>query len=231
MQRDATLGVDQIDPPAIAHPVQARSKQTSANSVTTRTPVYASARTRSSAAAVKPAAVPRVAVYGSGSNTFAETIASAESTASVVDVVPALRIDLKTVRGPEPTYHLGDTVKFAVSLSQSGYLYCYYRDGRDAVARVFPNRFQTEAFVEIGQSLTIPGPEAPFRIVLEQRDVVENVMCVAAHRDMSEIAMRTPDLTPMPVDSMDQVVATFEDNTRSAIYRADLDIRVDRQLR
>ncbi len=227
MQRDSAHGLDELVPPTIIKRVQALPQHPAVKALSVPAHFY-DARPM-----LSPVPSPRAAVdaapvaYGAVRNDAAAAVLVA-TPVSAVDAVLAVRIDLATAGGAERVYQVGESVEFSVALSQDAYLYCYYRDGADVVARVFPNRFQTDAFVEVDKPLMIPGPEAPFDMIAEQPGVIENVICIAAHQDMSEIAMLTPDLTPMPVDSLDQVVTAFDNSTQSAIYRAGLDIRVDR---
>ncbi len=145
------------------------------------------------------------------------------------DAPERLEIDLLTPRGSAPVYDVGENLEVMVDLSQSAYLYCFYQDGAGAIARVFPNRFQPDAFVDVGQPMTIPGRDAQFRIVFELRGALETIGCIATDDDMGESspAMLTPDLTPIPVESLEQVASIFASNAKTEISQAYLRVQVN----
>src|SRR5690349_7169348 len=61
-----------------------------------------------------------------------------------------------TDRGPAPRFSIGETVVVQAQPAGDGYLYCYYADSRGAVSRIFPNRFQPDAFVPASRQVEIP---------------------------------------------------------------------------
>ena len=96
------------------------------------------------------------------------------------------------------------------------------------MTRIYPNQFQPDAYAIAGRALAIPG-EAGFDIVFDRPGASEQVACVAS---ASEIGVRlppqlqTPDLAPMPVRSLDEVVAAYRQLERSRLVEARLPIRV-----
>ena len=96
------------------------------------------------------------------------------------------------------------------------------------MTRIYPNQFQPDAYVVAGRSLAIPG-EAGFDIVFDRRGASEQVLCLAS---ASELGVRlppqlqTPDLAPMPVRSLDEVVAAYRQLDRTQVVEARLPIRV-----
>ena len=70
---------------------------------------------------------------------------------------PALPPDflISTDHGPMPTLPSGETVVVQVETSADKFVYCYYMDGSRQVARIFPNRFQSDAFVPAGKMVQI----------------------------------------------------------------------------
>jgi hypothetical protein len=75
-------------------------------------------------------------------------------------------------------------------------------DGFGQVSRIFPNRFQSDAFIPAGQAVEIPpGPERPFNIRLDTPGRIEFVACLASPTevDSSRIAgAEAGDLTSIP---------------------------------
>jgi hypothetical protein len=111
---------------------------------------------------------------------------------------------VSTDHGPMPTLRSGETVVVQVETSADKFVYCYYMDGSRQVARIFPNRFQSDAFVPAGQTVQIPpGPESerPFNIRLDNAGRMEVITCLASPTavDRGQIdGTEIEDLTPIP---------------------------------
>jgi hypothetical protein len=156
---------------------------------------------------------------------------------------PALPPDLliSTDHGPMPILRPGETVVVQVKAATDKFIYCYYVDGSRQVARIFPNRFQPDAFVPAGQKVQIPpGPESerPFNIRLDTPRRLEAVTCLAspAEVDRSRIdGTDVEDLMPIPglglqdlFDAFDRLSATgASSQTLSISVVADADSRMD----
>jgi len=142
-----------------------------------------------------------------------------------------LQLTLATPKGDRPTYAVEETLEMTVIASQDAYLYCYYSDGRGTVARVFPNQFQPDAYVAAGRAVQIPSPGAGFDIVFDRPGVTEEVACVASQRELGlrlPQELKTDDLAPMPVETLDEVVGAFEEIDGVSLAQARLPIRVTR---
>ena len=120
-----------------------------------------------------------------------------------------------------PILRPGETIVVQVKTGTDKFVYCYYVDGSRQVARIFPNRFQPDAFVPAGQKVQIPpGPESerPFNIRPDTPRRLEAVTCLAspAELDGSRIdGTDIEDLTPIPglglqdlFDAFDKLSAT-----------------------
>ena len=154
---------------------------------------------------------------------------------------PALPPDLliSTDHGPMPILRPGETVVVQVKTVTDKFVYCYYVDGSRRVVRIFPNRFQPDAFVPAGQQVQIPpGPESerPFNIRLDTPRRLEAVTCLAspAEVDRSRIdGTDVEDLMPIPglglqdlFDAFDKFSATgASSQTLSISVVADADSR------
>lgn len=84
---------------------------------------------------------------------------------------------------PAGPARVGDIARAVAKLDDDGYLYCYYRDGKGSVARVFPNRWQPDAFVKKNSDVEVPARSAGFDIKLEQANVEEMIVCFASRRE------------------------------------------------
>ena len=123
-------------------------------------------------------------------------------------------ITLSTDRGPRPQYRVGETVSVRAQLSSDGYLYCYYTDAQGNVARIFPNRFQPDAFVEGRRQIEIPpSGQASFNLRMDAPGSTETVACLAASRELGLYLpdrLKTEDLSPMPGVGLQEVVGTYQ---------------------
>jgi hypothetical protein len=126
---------------------------------------------------------------------------------------PAPRLVLSTARGPRPSYHAGETMVLSVQPTEDAYVYCYYQDSSGAVARIFPNRFQPDAFVHANRQIEIPPPgQRSFAIRFDKPGGTESVACLGADR---EVGLKLPgtlkaaDLDPLPVRGLDEIASQF----------------------
>lgn len=124
---------------------------------------------------------------------------------------PSLQII--TSRGAHPSFRINDTLVVQARTSGDGFLYCYYQDAGGSVARIFPNRFQPNAYIHGGSSIEIPpGLEKPFSIRFDRDHVRETVACVASALELGvklPEPLKVQDLEPLPVRSLQEVVESF----------------------
>ncbi|MBP2302115.1 DUF4384 domain-containing protein [Azospirillum picis] len=124
-----------------------------------------------------------------------------------------LDLVLSSDRGPTPRYRAGEALVLRVQPRADGFVYCYYQDAAGTVARIFPNRFQPDAFVEAGRQVEIPpGVRKPFNLRMDRPGAEEAVACIVSH---DEIGLRIPDslkrddLQPIPGTALKDVVDAF----------------------
>jgi peptidoglycan hydrolase-like protein with peptidoglycan-binding domain/curli biogenesis system outer membrane secretion channel CsgG len=123
-----------------------------------------------------------------------------------------LTLTLATPNGAKPVYQVNQTLDLTAIASQDSYVYCYYQDGGGTVTRIFPNQFEPDAHVIGGRLLEIPG-KARFDIVFEQHRANEQVACIASPAELGlnlPPSLKTADLRPMPVHSIDEVVTAYQ---------------------
>lgn len=116
-------------------------------------------------------------------------------------------LTLTTPRGATPTYRVNERLALWVQASQDAYLSCYYRDGRQRISRVYPNRFQPGGLIQANQRVTIPATPH-FSLQLDTPNSTEAVLCVAAPEDLGARMPDhlRPDLEALPVESLEAVV-------------------------
>lgn len=145
----------------------------------------------------------------------AGTTASVAAAASVPPSTPPApsKVEIITSRGARPNFSVNDTLVVEARTSQDSFLYCYYQDSDGAVARIFPNRFQPNAYVHGGSAVEIPpGSEKPFNIRFDKHHAREAVACVASPLELGlklPEAFKAQDLQPLPVSGLEDVVETF----------------------
>jgi curli biogenesis system outer membrane secretion channel CsgG len=174
----------------------------------------AASRDKRQFAAVAP--LPAGAVPTAGAPATSSGPATGPLSASVAAAAsppPAPTVEIKTSRGGHPSFRVNDTLVVEARTTQDGFLYCYYQDSEGAVARIFPNRFQPNAFVRGGSDVEIPpGAPKPFDIRFDKRNAHEAVACVASPL---EIGLKLPeqfkvqDLEPLPVHNLKDVIESF----------------------
>lgn len=142
---------------------------------------------------------------------------SASAPAPAADAVPAaeppVEVAVTSDQGEHPTFRLDDLLVVEAQTNRDGFLYCYYQDADGSVARIFPNRFQPNAFVHGGAAVQIPpGPARSFSIRFDKRRAREAVACVAAPIELGlqlPQRLKTHDLAPLPVHGLDDLIEDF----------------------
>jgi peptidoglycan hydrolase-like protein with peptidoglycan-binding domain len=122
-------------------------------------------------------------------------------------------IVVRTDQGEHPTFRVNDLLVVEAQTNRDGFLYCYYQDADGSVARIFPNRFQPNAFVRGGTAIQIPpGPTRPFNIRFDKGRAREAVACVGAPIELGlqlPQRLKTHDLAPLPVHGLDDLIEDF----------------------
>jgi hypothetical protein len=93
------------------------------------------------------------------------------TSARITEVAAAIPLPQQTPRtilgtghGPRPVYRVGESLVLEAQPTQDAYLYCYYQDADGTVARIFPNRFQPDAFVHGNTLIRVPPSNGAFDI-------------------------------------------------------------------
>ncbi|MBF0354419.1 MAG: DUF4384 domain-containing protein [Alphaproteobacteria bacterium] len=113
--------------------------------------------------------------------------------------------------GDKREYSVGDAALLSLSLSRSGFAYCYYKDADGTVVQIYPNRFQPDKLVQAGRSLSIPDSSVPgnFSIRLTRKGAKEDFACLASDIDIGTLLppkLRVQELTPIDAKNLDDVV-------------------------
>ncbi|WP_448203133.1 DUF4384 domain-containing protein [Azospirillum sp. sgz302134] len=120
---------------------------------------------------------------------------------------------LSSDRGPQPRYRVGEAVVVRVQPTANGFVYCYYQDAGGSVARIFPNRFQPDSFVQANRQVEVPpGAQKPFNLRMDRPGADETIACVVSP---DEIGTRIPDLykaedlQPIPGATLADVLGAY----------------------
>jgi hypothetical protein len=153
----------------------------------------------------------------------------AVATAATTPSPEVPRVLLATARGPHPVYRVGETLMLQVQPTQDAYVYCYYQDATGTVARIFPNRFQPNAFINARHQIEIPPNGHAFDIRFDRAGGHETVACLAANRELGlklPDSLKAQDLEPLPVRGLDDVAARFRDIGGTQVDDARLAVEV-----
>ena len=147
-----------------------------------------------------------------------------------VEVRRPVTIALLTDRGAKPVYSPSEQLNMQVQLSRNAYLYCYYRDAQGLIARIYPNRFQPDAYVPSDKPLAVPAPNAPFQIRFDKPGAREEVLCFSSDRELAlhlPTELKTADLQPLPLASVDDLIKAYKaiDKNALAIARVPITVR------
>lgn len=140
-----------------------------------------------------------------------------------------LAISITTPKGQAPVYAVDDVLEMSLSATQDSYVYCYYRDDKAQIARIFPNRFRPDPYVIAGDTVTVLDKETPFSIKFEAAGSREEILCVASRSERGlrlSDALKTADLTPIEIGSLGEIVSTFKQAGQDELAEARLTISV-----
>ncbi len=124
-----------------------------------------------------------------------------------------INVYLNTPRGTTPSYTVGERLDMTAQVSDDAYLYCYYSDEAGKIARVYPNRYTPNAYLNAGQSISIPSPNAGFSIEFSEVGQRQEVLCLASKQELGvklPVSFKAADLEPIGAASLEDVVQTFQ---------------------
>lgn len=162
----------------------------------------------------------------SGSASAPAPVAAPTPAAPTSATSSVFRVNLDSDRGTHPTYKVGDFLNMSLSLSGDGAVHCYYEDTGRQVARIFPNQFFGNPTLRAGSTIRLPS--GGFKIRFDQAGK-ERVACIGADRDMVVPGnlKGAKDLSPLPVNSLDDVITRFRQANPAAVVGA-IDVTVTR---
>ncbi|MCR9255839.1 MAG: DUF4384 domain-containing protein [Alphaproteobacteria bacterium] len=156
--------------------------------------------------------------------------ASTDDSGAAAPLGQQVAFGLTTNKGRTPTFGIGEEITVSFQPQEGAYMYCYYLDGAGLISRIFPNRFQPNAYVNPGKRIDIPGSHGKFSILAEFPGAEEAVDCVASKRELGiglPPWMMEQDLRPIPnVTSLDRVLGEFQRIDPVGLTHVRLPIRI-----
>jgi len=98
-----------------------------------------------------------------------------------VPATAAAPLSLQAQAG-KAAYAPGEAMSFQLATSAPAYAYCYARDPKGIIQRIFPNRYRRDPSLRPGVPLVLPGDQ-PFQLAAPAAGQVE-VACFAAPREI-----------------------------------------------
>jgi len=109
-------------------------------------------------------------------------------------------------------YSEGDNLIFTIRSQSDARLSCYYQDPDGSVIRVYPNRFAPQSNIQAGELVHIPASDE-WALQATRAGANDEVMCLSVDLEqdaaMSEFES-TPDLEPLAVSSLDQLLVELK---------------------
>lgn len=113
----------------------------------------------------------------------------------------------------------GEVVQLSVKLNRDAHVVCFLQDEKQAVRRIFPNRFRKDSRVSASQGLQLPGAMR-FELRMNERKVGETVSCLASEQDVLPLlppAISAVDFDPLPVRTLEQLREMFVSVTNNVL--------------
>ncbi len=130
---------------------------------------------------------------------------AAESVASEPAPPPLI-----TIRTPRQRYRVGELLNLTLEVSQDSYLHCYYQDAGGKVLKLYPNRFQPNAYMTGRRPVALPG-DGRYQLRFSGAGR-ERMLCLGSRDPIDEDlpAALEPDLTPLAVDDLAAVKQHYQ---------------------
>lgn len=129
-------------------------------------------------------------------------------------------------------YGVGDRILVTVRSAREQYLRCYYKDSQSRIVQILPNRFQPSPTIAAKEDRNIgqdPAGKDYFTMVAETGGAQEQILCINSGADLfSRLPPRLQggDLTPLPLQSLDEIVTAFKEVDALGVAARKVDITV-----
>ena len=130
----------------------------------------------------------------------------------LAEQVGPIQLTLSSMAGRNPVLRIGDELTLLFEVSAPSYLYCFYLQEDGKLFRIFPNKLHTDARLDGGRAISLPGPEEAFVWKVEPPAGPELLSCYATDRDVLHqlpVDVATQDFVPLSYAGMGDVDGMF----------------------
>ncbi len=133
-----------------------------------------------------------------------------------------------THQGASASLREGEPIQLSVVSARDARLFCYYEDGQNNIAQIFPNRFSQNNDLPAGHTVSLPGSNQ-WQLTATEAGQSEHFMCIAIDAetgaDLGELST-APDLQPLPVESLQQIHTWFQQAAANAVSQQRISLAV-----
>jgi len=130
-------------------------------------------------------------------------------------------MDVRIVTREKHLYKKNEFISLNVSLSESGYLRCYYKDENGGTMMIYPNS-QEKAMIAGNQTITIPNPELNAFQIQIQNAGTQEFMCMASNEELDDILPSSLNVAPLTaisgITSLDQIAFDTKVNAKGRSF-------------
>jgi hypothetical protein len=140
---------------------------------------------------------------------------------------PALKLSL-IAPSDQGRFSEGDLINLKVESTVDTQIFCYYQDGLGNVARLFPNRYQSNNRLRAGQTLQLPDSDE-WHLTATRSGASDSFLCIASANDLSEQYLplsNQPDLQTLPVKDLQQIYDDFSSAAGSELTNRTISLAV-----
>ena len=124
----------------------------------------------------------------------------------------AANLDVRLAGTSAETLNRGQQFAVTVRPDRDAYVFCYFAAEDGSIQRFFPNRFTPDSMVRPQTPLTLPDG-MPFKLFASSQRSSERLACCSSPAPLMgrlPAAVKGTDFENLPVQSLEQVEATFE---------------------
>lgn len=159
----------------------------------------------------------------------APSVATARSAPAAPASVRAAPLAINVVSpSAGQVFRAGEAIAISVTPNRDAFVYCYLQDENRQIVRFFPNRFQADARVKGGATLSLPGAMR-FQLVANKKGLDETVACFASERETLALLPRplaAADFEPVNGASLNALKAAFRQAAGDAYAEGFFQVRV-----
>ena len=150
------------------------------------------------------------------------------------DGLGPFEFELKSKKGTNPVYRIGEQVKLKMRVSEDTWMYCFYHQANGEIIQIFPNphfwKRQSSPMLVRNKWHKIPDKKLfPFALEITKPAGVELIKCFGSSRDITRELprnLRGRSLSPMAKDVLNNASKLFSNFSKSSVAEASIVITV-----